>query len=175
MSLNGSLFSFSEVLLFRVTADYDGQIEVGVGKEEARAFFNEPRNFVELMPGAEAIDALADGRRRWTIRADVPLIGAMRQQFVVAETENTLDRIEWSPAPGETGNLLRYTAEFTAQGERRTLVRIRQKVEVRRERASELHMMAGWVGEERISREMQRGVTAMMKIFLQKAQAQLGA
>ena len=159
--------------MFRVTAEYDGQIEVGVGAEEAREFFNEPRNFVELMTGVEAIDELPEGNRRWTISAAVPVISSIKQRFIVAKTEDTPERIEWSPAPGEVGNLLRYTAVITSQGERRTRVSISQKVEVRREKASELHMMAGWVGEERISREMQRGVTAMMSEFMRKAKERL--
>ena len=160
--------------MFRITANFDSQIEVGVPASEARAFFNEPRNFVELMPGVEAIDKLADARRRWTIAAPVPVLGSMRQSFVVAETENTEARVEWSPAPGETANLLRYSAEFTAQGETRTLIRLRQKVEIRRERAKDLHALAGWVGEERISKEMSRGVTTMMNAFLQSAKRRLG-
>ncbi len=159
--------------MFRITADYDEQFEVGADAKAAREFFDELRNFVELMPGVEAIDALADGRRQWTIRADVPVIGSIRQDFVVAETENTDARIEWSPAPGEAGNLLRYTADFTPQSATRTGVRIRLKVEVRREKASELHLMAGWIGEARISKEMQRGVTAMMQAFVQKAKERL--
>ena len=160
--------------MFRITANFDSQIEVGASVEAARAFFNDPRNFVELMPGVDSINTLADAHRRWTISAPVPVLGSMRQSFVVAETENTEARVEWSPAPGETGNLLRYSAEFTAQGETRTLIRLRQKVEVRRERAKDLHALAGWVGEERISKEMNRGVTAMMNAFLQSAKKRLG-
>ncbi len=160
--------------MFRITSEYDDQIEVGVGAEDARAFFNDARTFMELMPGVEAIEQLPDGQRRWTISAAVPLIGSMRQTFLVAETENEPARVEWSPAPGEAGNLMRYSADFTPQGEGRTVARIRLKVEVRREKATELHMMAGWVGEERISKEMQRGVTAMMAAFLQQSKKRLG-
>ena len=159
--------------MFRITASFDDQIEVNVGMAKAREFFNEPRNFVELMPGVEAIDSLPNGNRRWTISADVPLIGAIRQSFVVRLTEDSAARIEWSPAEGEEGNLLRYVAEFEEAGEGRTKVRIKQSVEVRREKASDLHTFAGWVGESRISKEMQRGVTAMMEEFLRRAQQKL--
>lgn len=168
-----SLFTHWRFPLFRVTADYDEQIEVGVDQSAARAFFNELRNFVELMPGVEAIEALPDGNKRWTISAPVPMIGSIKQSFIAAETANTEERIEWSPAPGEAGNLLRYSADFTPRGESRTNVRIRLKVEVRREKATDLYMMARWVGEDRISKEMQRGVTMMMNIFTEKAKAKL--
>ena len=160
--------------MFRIQAGYKGEMEVGVSADEARRFFSEPRNFVEMMPGIESIEAQADGTRLWTIRADVPMMGAMRQVFPVRLTEDTDQLVEWSPANVEQGNLLRYTAHFTTLEEKRTRVRIEQTVETRRANAKELHTFAGWVGEERISKEMQRGVTAMMNAFMRRVESKLG-
>ncbi|MBA2339795.1 MAG: hypothetical protein H0V88_05330, partial [Pyrinomonadaceae bacterium] len=78
-------------------------------------------------------------------------------------------------APNEKQNLLRYSAEFEPINGERTRVRVVQDVELRRENAKELHTFAGWIGEKRISDEMQKGVGAMMRKFLQKAQAKLEA
>ncbi len=160
--------------MFRIQAGYKGEMEIGVSPDEARGFFNEPRNFVETMPGVESIEAQADGTRLWTIRADVPMMGAMRQVFPVRLTEDTDKLVEWSPANVEQGNLLRYAANFTPLDEKRTRVRIEQTVEIRRADAKELHTFAGWVGEERISKEMQKGVTAMMNAFMRRVQTKFG-
>jgi len=53
------------------------------------------------------------------------------------------------------------------------LVKIVQRVELRRQHARELHLMAGLVGAARLSTELQRGVTNMMRTFLQRARAKL--
>ena len=158
--------------MFRITAEYSDQIEVGVSIEKVREFFNNLRNFVELMPGVESITAEADDIKRWLIRADVPLLGAMRAAFAVQQTDDSPERIEWSPAENEKKNLLRYYATFE-QRAGKTLVNIVQRVEMRRDHAKELHALAGWVGERRISQEMQKSVTAMMRSFLQNARARL--
>lgn len=158
--------------MFKVRADFNGQVEARTTLDRARAFFSDLRNFVELMPGVEKITGESGDVMRWLIRADVPVIGSIRQSFPVRQTDNTDERIEWSPAEGERQNLLRYAARFEQQGER-VLVRIAQRVEVRRQHAKELHLLAGLAGETRLSAEMQKGVTEMMRTFLERARAKL--
>lgn len=160
--------------MFQVKAGFDEKLEVKTTLERARSFFGDLRNFAELMPGVEQIKQEAGGAARWLIRADVPVIGSIRQAFSVAQVEDRPDRIEWSPAPQESGNFLRYYAAFEQQGAR-VLVRVVQRVELRRGRAAELHMLAGLVGERRLSAELQKGVTEMMRTFLQRARTRLEA
>ena len=158
--------------MFQVKAGYDEQLEIRTTVERARAFFGDLRNFVELMPGVESIKAEAGGVMRWLIRAEIPVVGAMRQAFAVELTDDRPERIEWSPALHERGNFLRYVAQFEQRGAR-VLVKIVQRVELRRQHARELHMLAGLVGATRLSAEMQRGITDMMRTFLQRARAKL--
>ncbi len=158
--------------MFTIKADYSEQVELRAGASRAREFFAELRNFVELMPGIESIRNGAGGVKIWTVSADVPMLGSMRAAFPLARTEDAASLIEWSPAPGEKSNLLRYSIEFEERVAR-TLVRITLRVEMRREQAKELHLLAGLVGAGRISAEMQRYVTMMLKTFLQRARARL--
>ena len=159
--------------MFRIKAEYSEQVELKASIERARKFFGELHNFAELMPGVESIRKEASGIIRWTVRADVPLLGAMRAAFAVEQTDDRPERIEWSPAPIETQNYLRYAADFERRDASSTLVRIVQRVEMRRQHAKELHLLAGLIGEGRISAEMQKRVTEMVKTFLQRARMKL--
>ena len=159
--------------MFRIKAEYSEQLELKTSIERARKFFGELRHFTELMPGIESIRKEASGIIRWTVRADVPLLGAMRADFAVEQTEDGPLRIEWSPAVMEKQNYLRYAANFEPRGANSTLVRIVQRVEMRRQRATELHLLAGLAGEGRISAEMQKRVTEMVRTFLERARAKL--
>jgi carbon monoxide dehydrogenase subunit G len=158
--------------MFRIKAEYSEQIEVKTNLERAREFFNNLRNVADLMPGIEGIKSEADGIMRWMVKADVPMLGSMRAAFAVERTDDQSHRIEWSPAATEKKNFLRYAAIFEEHGAK-TLVRIVQQVEMRRQHARELHMLAGLVGEGRISAELQKHVTAMIKVFLERARARL--
>ena len=160
--------------MFQVKAGFDEKLEVKTTLERAREFFADLRNFAELMPGVEGIRQEAGGVARWLIRAEVPIIGAMRQAFSVAQVDDRPDRIEWSPAAHERNNFLRYYAAFEQRGAR-VLVRVVQRVELRRPNARDLHMLAGLVGERRLSAELQKGVSEMMRAFLKQARARLEA
>jgi hypothetical protein len=158
--------------MFRISAEFNEQFELTASLERVRAFFSEPRNFVGLMPNLERITNEGISIRRWLISADVPVLGRMRESFAVRQVEDKEERIEWAPAVNEKHNLLRYAAAFEQRGAN-ILIRIAQRVEIRRERARDLHSLAGWVGESLISAEMQKRVTEMMRTFLQNARAQL--
>ncbi|HEX8282098.1 MAG TPA: hypothetical protein VF588_02035 [Pyrinomonadaceae bacterium] len=158
--------------MFRVSAAFSQQVEWRTSAEAARAFFDDLKNFAELMPGVERITAEAGGIARWLIRAEVPVVGAIRQAFAVSKTLDEPARIEWAPAAGESKNFLRYVATFEGRGAT-TRIRIEQRVELRRQSARELHTLAGLAGESRLSAALQKGVTEMLQSFLQRARARL--
>jgi len=158
--------------MFQVRAAFSEQVEWRTSARAAREFFNDLKNFVELMPGVERISSEAGGIARWLIRAEVPVVGAIRQAFAVSKTLDEPARIEWSPAAGESKNFLRYVATFEERGAT-TRIRIEQRVELRRTSARELHTLAGLAGEGRLSAALQKGVTEMLQSFLQRARTRL--
>jgi hypothetical protein len=158
--------------MFRIRASYADQLELRTTIERAREFFGELRNFADLMPGIEGIRKEAGGIMRWMVRAEVPVIGAVHASFTVEKTEDSPERLEWSPAKTEVKNYLRYAAAFEERGHK-VLIRIAQHVELRRRNARDLHRLAVLLGESAISAEMQKRVREMIKTFLLRAQERL--
>lgn len=159
--------------MFTIRTATSDKFEVNTPINKVREFFTDIRNFVELMPNVESIYQNPDGTARWTIRAEITLIGAMRQSFSVEIAENTTERIEWIPKTGETQNLLRYAADFIEKGAAATLVQFSQNVELRRHSARDLHFLAGLAGESRVSKGMQMEVAGMIKNFVRRAKEKL--
>src|SRR5687767_15495029 len=108
------------------------------------------------------------------VRAEVPIIGAVEASFTVEKTEDSPERLEWSPARSEMKNYLRYAAAFEERGHK-VLIRIAQHVELRRSHARDLHGLASLVGEGPISAAMQKRVSEMIKTFLERARVKLEA
>ena len=158
--------------MFRIKASYADQMELRTSLEKAREFFGELRNFADLMPGIEGIRKEAGGIMRWMVRAEVPVIGPVHASFTVEKTEDSPERLEWSPARSEMKNYLRYAAAFEERGQK-VLIKIVQHVELRRKHAKDLHRFAILVGEGRISSEMQKRVRDMIKTFLERAREKL--
>ena len=159
--------------MFTIRAAYSDQVEIKTGLEQVGEFFGDIKNFVELMPGVESIHTDGKGLTHWKIRADIPVIGQMKQSFTVALSEKNDDRIEWSPAAGEKQNFLRYAVDFVEKNANLTLVMFSQTVEMRRDSARDLHLLAGLAGESIISGEMSKRVAEMIKIFVRRARARL--
>jgi hypothetical protein len=158
--------------MFRIKASYSDQMELRTTLERARELFGELRNFAYHMPGIEGIRNEAGGIMRWMVRAEVPIIGAVQASFAVEKTEDSPERLEWSPARSEMKNYLRYAAAFEERGHK-VLIRIVQHVELRRQHAKDLHRFAVLVGETAISAEMQKRVREMIKTFLERARVKL--
>ena len=161
--------------MFKVKAAYSEQFQVKTAAANVRQFFANTRNFVEMMPNVEGIRADGDNVIHWTIRADIPFLGAMSESFAVVQSENNENLIEYTPAPSETKNFLRYAADFVETEAGKTKVQISQTVELRRETSGDLHFLAGFAGEATISQQMQKNVEAMIKSFLEKAKTKLEA
>lgn len=159
--------------MFTIRAAYSDQVEIKTSLERVAEFFTDIKNFVEMMPGVESIRTDAKGVTHWKIRAEIPIVGEMKQNFAVALSENSDERIEWSPVAGEKQNFLRYGVELMAKGANQTLVQFSQSVEMRRNSARDLHLLAGLAGESIISREMSKRVAEMIKTFVQKARERL--
>ncbi|CAA9432510.1 MAG: hypothetical protein AVDCRST_MAG74-3826 [uncultured Pyrinomonadaceae bacterium] len=159
--------------MFTIRAAYSDKVEIKTGLKRANEFFTDIKNFVELMPGVESIHTDGKGLTHWKIRAEIPFIGEMRQSFTVELSEKNDERIEWSPAGGEKQNLLRYAVDFDAKEANLTVVQFSQTVEMRRNSARELHLLAGLAGESIISGEMSKRVAEMIKTFVRRARERL--
>jgi carbon monoxide dehydrogenase subunit G len=159
--------------MFRVRAEFREDLEVRASAAVVREFFGDLGNFVRLMPGVESIKEEAGGVVCWNVCVEVGLVGKMRGQFRIMQTDDRPQRIEWGPAFDEKQNLLRYAASFKELAPSRTLLRVVERVELRRQSATELHLMAGLIGERRISAGMQERVASMMKTFLKRARSHL--
>lgn len=159
--------------MFIIKSNYSRQIDIKSGMERVRAFFSDMQNFVRMMDGVESIIALSENASRWTIRVNFPIIGDIKQEFVVEKTADEAEFIEWSPKTDETKNFLRYSADLIEQNENASSIMVMLSAELRREKASQLHFLAGMAGAEMISSEMSKHIGKMMDNFLIEAKTKL--
>ena len=158
--------------MFTIKTNYADSFEINAPLEKVKDFFSQTENYASYMPNLESIRTDNRGVTRWTILAEVPFIGKMRQSFAVDFFSNG-DFFEWLPSPVETQNYLRIVAEVTEKAADKVLVRYTQNVEIRRDKANQLHPMAGLASESAISKGMQAEVEKMLKTFTNKVKEKL--
>ena len=159
--------------MFRVKSSFKTQIDINAPVTEVQAFFSDFTKFTDFLSGVESIRREPGGLVRWTIATDTP-VGRVRLSLSVRETSPAVDTIEWSPAPNETQNLLRYSLKFEAQ-KGSTLMHVSQQVELRRKRAWDLHPGVGLMGEARLSAALERRINEAIENFLAQVKKKLEA
>ncbi len=159
--------------MFTIKAAFNDHFEIAADIAAVRKFFADIANFKQFMPGIEQIHLDSKGVAHWRVEAEVPVVGKMLQTFTLEPGENTEEHLEWLPLRTETQNFLRYSVDLVSQAMDRTIVHFSQVVELRREKARDLHFLAGMAGEALISNEMTKSVTEMIKVFIERAKEQL--
>jgi carbon monoxide dehydrogenase subunit G len=157
--------------MFRVKSSCKTQLEIEAPVSKVRDFFRNLSNFTDLLGGVDNIRRESGGIARWTIATDTP-VGRVRLSLPVRETSPHADVIEWSPAINENQNLLRYQLKFEEQNGA-TLVRVSQQVELRRNRAWDLHPGVGLMGEARLSAALERRINEAIETFLSRVKEKL--
>jgi len=157
--------------MFRVRSSFKGKIEVNAPLQAVKKFFSNLANFSEMLGGVEAIRRERGGIARWTIATETP-VGHVRFSFPVRETSPHAEVIEWSPAPNERENLLRYSLKLK-ESNQTTVVDVTHQVELRRQRAWELHPGVGLMTEARLSNALQRRINEAIEEFLQRVKEKL--
>ncbi len=157
--------------MFRVKSSFKTQFEIRAPVGQVRDFFRNLTNFTDLLGGVESIRRESGGTMRWTISTDTP-VGRVRLSLPVRDTSQHTNMIEWTPALNESQNLLRYSLKFEER-KGATLVRVSQQVELRRNRAWDLHPGVGLMGEARLSSALQRRINEAIEGFLARVKEKL--
>lgn len=158
--------------MFIIKSNVNDRYDFQTPFEKAWNFFADGNNYVELMPNLDSIHTDGRGVSRWNISVDVPLIGSWKMAFAV-DFLATDDMIEWYPSVNEKQNFLRCVTQIVNKNEDFVEVRIAHNLELRRQQATDLHLLAGLAGESMISREMQSEVSRMLKTFMTRAKERL--
>lgn len=158
--------------MFIIKSSFADSFEINSSYQKTLEFFSTAQNYVDLMPNLDSIRTDGKGITRWTISAEVPFIGNMKQSFAVDFFVSD-SLIEWLPSPIETQNYLRCVAEIKEKTKDTVFVKYSQYAEMRRKHARELHPLANLTSEVKISQGVQVETDRMLKIFTQKAKEKL--
>jgi hypothetical protein len=158
--------------MFIIKSNVTETFEVQTSLIKAQKFYSDSKNYVELMPNVESIGTDAQGTVRWNIAVDVPLVGRWKMPFAV-EFLTTDNLVEWHPSPVEKQNYLMCVTRLVEKNENSVAVTISHNLELRRNKASEFHPLAGFAGENMISGEMKSEVAKMLKLFIKSSKQRL--
>jgi len=159
--------------MFTIRAIHSETVSFRVSAGVVRYFFTNTTNFIELMPNIENIRTDNQGVTHWQISTNIPFVGRFTEHFPIVRTEDSEERVEWSPFEGEQFNLMKIAADILPDSANSTMVKISQNIELRRRSATDFHLLAGFAGESVISQEMTKRMADTMLSFIANARARM--
>jgi len=159
--------------MFTIRGMHSETVSLGAEPLAVRDFFLNVANFIELMPHIENIRTDNRGITHWHFSTNIPFVGSFSEKFPIVMTEESEERVEWSPFAGEQFNLMKFAADFFPEGAKSTIVKLTQNIELRRNSPTDLHLLAGFAGEALISKEMTSRVAEMMSSFIGRAKKRI--
>jgi hypothetical protein len=158
--------------MFIIKSNVNQDFEVQTSLAKAHSFFSNQPNYADFMPNLESIHTDGQGIIRWNIAVEVPFVGKWKMPFAV-DLLMSDEIIEWIPSSIEKHNFLRCVIYFTEKSENLVKAKISHNIELRRNKATELHPLANLAGENLISSQMELEVGKMLKTFIKKAKEKL--
>ncbi len=159
--------------MFIVKAGDAVNFRLNIPRSKAFEYFSDPINYERLLDNVSDVHRTSKGQYTWSIRAQIPMVGAYSQDFLVREAEMSENLIEWIPASGESENLLRVTTELRKDDDNETEVKFGLIIELRRRTAMSLHMLAGLAGDKTIGEELGKEIASILEQFSKNVRDEL--
>jgi uncharacterized membrane protein len=158
----------TETFIFTVSAEVEKSSVVNLPKEKVKEFISDLSIYPKYFPDIVSVKHLNDSESEWTYMVDAPLASPFYLTFILVEKNTSPDTMILVSKDSIPDFLLCKT-NFVSTGDNRTSVKIDFRITMTREKASDIHFLAGILGESFISDRMHDKLEDDLEIFIEKA------
>lgn len=153
---------------FTISAEVEKSSVVDLPKVFVREYIKELSIFPKYFPDIVSVKTLNNTESEWVYAVDAPLASTYYLTFILVEKESTPGVMLLESKVPEPDYLF-CRAVFDSLGENSTKVSITFKIKMTRENASDVHFMAGLLGENFISSQMKDKLDGDLETFIERA------
>jgi uncharacterized membrane protein len=158
----------AETFSFTVSAEVEKSSVVNLSKEKVREYISDLSIFPKFFPDIISVKVLDDSTSEWTYRVDAPLASPFDLTFILVDRSPSQDLMILE-SQDSIPDYLSCKGTFTSVSESRTSVTLDFKITMTRENASDIHFLAGLLGEGFISDRMKDKLDDDLETFISKA------
>ncbi len=153
---------------FTISAEVEKSASVDLPKGFVRDYIKDLTIYPRFFPDILSVTKNNDTESVWVYMVDAPLAPTLYFTFTLEEKQSTPDLMILESKDPEP-DYLYCKASFDSLGERSTKVTLYFKLRMTREKASDIHFMAGILGEDFISSRMKDKLDGDMETFIENA------
>jgi hypothetical protein len=153
---------------FTISAEVEKSSVVDLPKGFVREYIKNLNIFPKYFPDIVSVKTINDTESEWVYAVDAPLASTYYLTFILVEKEST-PGVMLLESKNPEPDYLFCKAVFDSLGENSTNVSINFKIKMTRENASDVHFMAGLLGENFISAQMKNKLDGDLETFIERA------
>lgn len=153
---------------FTLKAEVERTASIHLDKEFIAAYIKDLSIYPKFFPNIVSVNKLNDIESEWTYRVEAPLAAPYNLSFVLEDKGQSADSLLFE-SKDKTMDYLYCSAVLTQTVEKKTKISFVFKISMTREKASDVHVLAGILGEKFLSEQMKSKLEGDLETFISLA------
>jgi ribosome-associated toxin RatA of RatAB toxin-antitoxin module len=158
----------SETVSFTLSAEVERTASVNIDKDFISAYIKNLDIYPKFFPNIVSVLKLNEKDSEWLYRVEAPLASPYNLTFVLEDKSNSGDTLLFE-SKDKTWDYLYCRGILTQLSEKKTKIAFVFKISMTREKASDIHFLAGILGEKFLSEQMKEKLEGDMETFISRA------
>ncbi|HEY3252261.1 MAG TPA: hypothetical protein VGK25_14220 [Ignavibacteria bacterium] len=159
---------FSKSYSFTISAEVSRNATVNLELSFISAYIRNLDIYPKFFPNIVSVKALNETDSEWIYRIEAPLASPYNVAFILENKSSSADTLLFE-SKEKTNDYLYCNAVLSQISDTRTKVNFQFKISMTREKASDIHIFAGILGEKFLSKKMKERLENDLEEFISKA------
>ncbi len=157
----------AETVSFTLAAEVERNTSIALDKDFIASYIKDLQIYPKFFPNIVSVNKLNETESEWLYRVEAPLATPYNLTFVL-EDKSTGDTLLLE-SKDKTKDYLYCQGILSQVSEKKTKIAFVFKISMTREKASDIHFLAGVLGEKFLSEQMKSKLEGDLETFISKA------
>lgn len=158
----------AETTTFTISANVERVASINLDKDFISSYIKDLSIYPKFFPDIVSVTKLNEAESEWLYRVEAPLAPPYNLTFVLEDKSPTSDTLLFE-SKDKLKDYLFCQAVLTPVSEKKTKITFVFKISMTREKASDVHVLAGILGEKFLSEQMKSKLEGDLETFISKA------
>lgn len=160
--------AYSETASFTLKAEVERNTSINLDKEFIYTYIKDIDIYPKFFPNIVSVTKLTDTESEWLYRVEAPLAAPYNLTFTLEDKSPSSDTLLLE-SKDKLKDYLYCHAVLSQIAEKKTKITFVFKISMTREKASDVHVLAGILGEKFLSEQMKSKLEGDLETFISKA------
>ncbi len=158
----------AETVSFTLSAEVERNTSINLDKNFIYTYVKDLSIYPKFFPNIVSVTKVNDTESQWLYRVEAPLAAPYNLTFLLEDKSPSSDTLLFE-SKDKLVDYLYCRAALTETAEKKTKVTFVFKISMTREKASDVHVLAGILGEKFLSEQMKSKLEGDLETFISKA------